>query len=65
MGRPRNEPPPPPAASKCYVVRVDGADEQRALEALAEHQGRVDVGAWLLALGLAYVRRYLAPRVRA
>ena len=65
MGRPRNEPLPPPAAPKCYVVRVDRADEQRALEALAAHQGRSDVGAWLLAVARLYVRRYLAPRVRA
>lgn len=60
MGRPRKEPEPPRLATgpKCYPVVVPNADEQRAFEALAEHQHRADVGAWLHALGSLYVSLY-------
>jgi hypothetical protein len=54
---PRIEPAP-----KCYPVTVSNPDDQRAFEALAEHQGRADVGAWLRDVARAYVRRYLRER---
>ncbi len=58
MGRPRKEPPIVETGSKCYPVVVPNGDEQRAFEALAEHQGRGDVGEWLYALGKLYVSLY-------
>lgn len=55
---PRIEPHP-----KCYHVLVTSPDEQRAFEALAEHQNRPDVGVWLLAVARAYVRLYFSRRM--
>lgn len=49
--------------TKCYPVTVSNPDEQRAFEALAEHQGRPDVGEWLLAVARAYVRFYFSRRM--
>ncbi len=60
MGRPRKEPPPPPTGPKCYPVTVTSADEQRAFEAMAEHQNRPDVGTWLRDLARVYVRKYFS-----
>ena len=51
--KPRIEPRP-----KCYQVLVSDPDEQRAFEAMAEHQNRPDVGTWLRDLARLYVRRY-------
>ncbi len=60
MGRPLKEPEPPsrPDRPKCYAVTVTSPDEQAAFEAMAEHQGRPDVGTWLGDLARGYVRRY-------
>jgi hypothetical protein len=55
--KPRIEP-----QTKCYPVTVSNPDEQRAFEALAEHQGRPDVGTWLRDVARAYSRRYLRER---
>ena len=54
--KPRIEP-----ETKCYQV-VASPDDQRAFEALAEHQGRPDVGTWLRDLARVYARRYLRER---
>ena len=58
MGRPTKETPMVPTGPKRYAVTVRSADEQRAFEAMAEHQHRADVGAWLHALGSLYVSLY-------
>ena len=58
MGRPQKETPIVETGPKCYPVVVPSADEQRAFEALAAHQHRADVGAWLHALGSLYVSLY-------
>ncbi|MEP7009341.1 MAG: hypothetical protein ABJC13_03380 [Acidobacteriota bacterium] len=47
---------------KSYQVVVSNPDEQRAFEALAEHENRPDVGTWLADLARAYARRYLRER---
>jgi len=55
--KPRIEP-----RTKVYPVVVSNPDDQRAFEALAEHQNRPDVGTWLCDLARVYVRRYLRER---
>ncbi|MEP7012214.1 MAG: hypothetical protein ABJC13_17975 [Acidobacteriota bacterium] len=62
MGRPRKETPIVPTGPKCYPVTVASADEQRAFEAMAEHQNRPDVGTWLRDLARGYVCRYFSKR---
>lgn len=49
--------------AKTYQVVVTSPDEQNAFEAMAAHQGRPDVGEWLLAVARAYVRLYFSRRM--
>lgn len=62
MGRPRRFVQPEPRGTKTYPVVVSNPDDQRAFEALAEHQNRPDVGTWLRDVARGYVRRYLRER---
>ena len=61
MGRRKRIPTSEPGGPKAYQV-VASPDDQRAFEALAEHQNRPDVGTWLRDLARGYVRRYLRER---